>query len=85
MSVFLKSRLHLRFLLRFLVRFSPSDGCERVMSYECSEYMNPHLNIHKFSTRSHTSEEENAPNIAAKIASINRGRLYKNVISANCS
>ena len=26
----LKARLHLQFLLRFLVRFSPSDACERV-------------------------------------------------------
>ena len=25
-----KARLHLLFLLRFLVRFSPSDACERV-------------------------------------------------------
>ena len=29
------------------------------MSYECSEYMCPHLNIHNVSTRSHLSEEEN--------------------------
>jgi hypothetical protein len=29
------------------------------MSYECSEYMYPHLNIHNSSTHSHTSEEEN--------------------------
>jgi hypothetical protein len=29
------------------------------MSYECSEYMYPHLNIHNLSTRSHASEEEN--------------------------
>jgi hypothetical protein len=28
--VFLKARLHLQFLLRFLVRFSASDACERV-------------------------------------------------------
>jgi hypothetical protein len=26
----LKARVHLQFLLRFLVRFSPSDACERV-------------------------------------------------------
>ena len=26
----IKARLHLQFLLQFLVRFSPSDGCERV-------------------------------------------------------
>jgi hypothetical protein len=26
----LKARLHLQLLLRFLVRFSPSDSCERV-------------------------------------------------------
>ena len=26
----LKARLHLQILLRFLVRFSPFDGCERV-------------------------------------------------------
>jgi hypothetical protein len=29
------------------------------MSYECCEYMYPHLNIHNSSTHSHTSEEEN--------------------------
>ena len=29
------------------------------MSYECSEYVFPHLNIHNSSTRSHPSEEEN--------------------------
>jgi hypothetical protein len=41
------------------------------MSYECSEYMFLHLNIHNSSTPSHASEEEIALEIAAKIASVN--------------
>ena len=60
----LKACLHLQFLLRFLVRFSPSDACERVGEF-------PHLNSHNSSTRSHASEEEIALEIAAKIASVN--------------
>jgi hypothetical protein len=30
-----------------------------LMSYECSEYVYPHLNIHNSSTRSHALEDEN--------------------------
>ena len=50
--------LHLQFLLRFVVPFSPSDGCERVIYNECSECMID-LNIYNWSTRSHPSKGEN--------------------------
>ena len=42
------------------------------MSYEFSEYMDPHLNIHNISTRSHASVllMKIAPKIAVKIASV---------------
>jgi hypothetical protein len=56
---FIKARLLLQFLLLFLVRFSSSDACDGVDEYECSEYMNPHLNIHNSSTCLRTSGEEN--------------------------
>ena len=60
-----KARLHLQFLLRFLVRFSSSDECERVdelwlppismglLGYTYTQ------NINSSSTRSHASEGEN--------------------------
>jgi hypothetical protein len=41
------------------------------MSYECFEYVYPHLNIHNTFTRSKASEGENRTEIAAKIASVN--------------
>jgi hypothetical protein len=40
-----KTYLHLQFLLRFLVRFSSDDACERVNGYECSEYMYPRIHL----------------------------------------
>ena len=51
--------LLLPFLLRFLVRFSSSDGCERVNELRILLEMYPHLNIPNSSARSHASEEEN--------------------------
>ena len=71
--------LHLQFLLRFVVPFSPSDGCERVIYNECSECMfcvnvlsvTSDLNIYNWSTRSHPSKGENHTlEIAAKNASV---------------
>jgi hypothetical protein len=44
------------------------------MRYECSEYINPYLNIHISSTHSHQPEEEIARKIAAKVASVNEPR-----------
>jgi hypothetical protein len=55
----LKARLHLQFLLRFLVRCSPSDACDRVDELRIFGARVPNLNIHNSSTRSHPSEEEN--------------------------
>jgi hypothetical protein len=53
-------RLHLHFLLWFLLRCSPSDGCERIDEYKCSEYMNHRYElISTLITRSHPSEDEN--------------------------
>ena len=54
-----KARLHLQLLLRFLVRFSPFDGCDtnvqtRMFRHECSAegYMYPEhpLLIHSFTS-----------------------------------
>ena len=39
-----------------------------LMSYECSEYVYPHLNIHNSSTRSHALEDENRAR--TKVASV---------------
>jgi hypothetical protein len=50
-------RLHLQFLLRFLVRFSPSDACEGVDELRMFAVHVPHLNIHNLPTRSHSSEK----------------------------
>ena len=61
--MFLKARLHLEFLLRYLVRFSSSDVWKRVdelwYSEPYSSMIYPHLNIHNSSSHLHPSEEEN--------------------------